>query len=583
MDWKLKTLYERIVDRWEQLDNDYTKINLNRETITAYFRSDEVLDTDDKGNLVGQDIYNGAGPWYSRMMATGFQGSLVSKNIDWIRYQMREHDLKGVDELDQWVQDIKEFMTYVYKRSNFYKVQPQFTHDGLTTGSPLMFAEESIPKRKTIWKPQHYKNSRLYYDGDNEEEGVIVKDKTWTAKQIFDTFVKSDDDKGTRRKKLLTIEVNNALGSGRLNDEFVVYRAVFKVDDPIWEGGWKKPRGYKWLSVYFLEISQQEQEKRNTPLNENVGYFSKPFVTWNYDKKPWEKSSRTPAWYAFWDCLSLQEMDKQYLENTQLKNRPPRFALDSMKNRLSFSPEGKILVSSQEYAMPPKALDLIGDVELSKDIIEVKDSALRRWFLVDFFQMFSSLVDKQKQPVTATQIWQMAGEKATLLSPAIETHSEYLEDCDERMLSIEIKAGRGPFNPQRMENITDVVVSKLGDVAKVGVVPVFIGALAQAQKVSQALKPIQATMEAVAPNFEIWPDSRIMFREWETNNDIAEALDFPQKNIMPKEEYEEELAKLNQQRAQERQQLMAIEMAKASKDVSGPVDPNSILGAAVAA
>lgn len=580
MNWHKKTLYERIIDRWTELENDYTQINQNRETITAYFRSDEILETDDKGNLVGQDIYNGAGPWYSRMMATGFQGSLVSKNIAWIRYQMREFELKGIDELDQWCQDIKDHMTDVYQRSNFYDVQPQFTHDGLTTASPLMFGEENITKRKTMWRPQHYKNARLYYDGDNENEGVIIKDKTWTAKQIFDTFVKEDDENGTKRKELLTIEVNKALESGKLNDEFTVYRAVFKQNDPIWDGGWKKPKGrWTWLSVYFLEITQVDKKKRNTPLNKDVGYFSQPFVTWAYDKKPWEKSSRSPAFYAIWDCMSLQQIDKNFIENIQLKNRAPVLALNSMKNRLHLSPEGEILVSEDEYEKPPKALDMVGDVKLDKDLIDIKDSALRRWFLVDFFQMFTDLIRTQKQPVTATQIWQMAGEKATLLSPAIETHSRYLEACDDRMMNIEMMAGRGPFNRQRMANITDVVLSNAkGPLRSIGVVPVFIGALAQAQKVTQALKPIQATLEALEPLLAIYPDLRMAIREWDTANDIVEALDFPQKNIVPKEEYEEALAAVNQQRAQQAQLENAIEMAKASKDISGKVEPDSVLG-----
>jgi len=584
MDWRDKTLYERIVDRWVELEADYTKINRNRSIITAYFRSDELLDTDDKGNLLGQDIYNGSGPWYSRMMATGFQGSLVSKNIPWIRYQMREFELKGIDKLDQWVQDIKEFMSDAYQRSNFYDVQPQFTHDGLTAGSPLMFAEENIIKRKTIWKPQHFKNVRLYYDNDNEIEGVILKDKTWTAKKIFDTFIKEDDDKGTKRKEKLTIEVNKALESGKLNDEFVVYRAVFKADDPIWDGGWKKPvGGWTWLSVYFLEIDQANNDKRNTPLipvGKGPGYFSQPFATWEFDKKPWEVSSRTPAFYAIWDCMSLQQLDKNFMENIQLKNRPPFVALDTMKNRMSLSPEGKIWVSEREYERPPKSMDLVGDVELSKELIDIKDGALRRWFLVDFFQLFTDLIRTQKQPVTATQIWQMAGEKATLLSPAIETHSRYLESCDDSMMNIEMRAGRGPFNPQRMANITDVVLSNAkGPIRSIGVVPVFIGALAQAQKISQTLKPIQATIEALEPLMTMYPDLRMAIRPWDTMNDIAEALDFPQKNIVPKEEYEKIVDALAEKRAEDEQLAKALEIAKASKDVSGKVEPDSVLGA----
>ena len=93
--WSKKTLYDRIFDRWSEKDTDYTKVNHNREIMATYFRSDELIDTNDKGELLGQAIYNGSGSWFSRMMATGFQGALVSKNIPWLRYQMEQYQKSG--------------------------------------------------------------------------------------------------------------------------------------------------------------------------------------------------------------------------------------------------------------------------------------------------------------------------------------------------------------------------------------------------------------------------------------------------------------------------------------------------------
>ena len=134
-----KTLYDRIVDRHKEKDQDYGKVNRNRRVITELFRSDEIMEVTEAGQLVGQAIYNGSPSWFSRMMATGFQGSLVSKNIDWFRYQMEQSELKGIDLLDIWLQAVKEHMTDAYQKSNFYDVQPQFTHDGVTIGSPVLF------------------------------------------------------------------------------------------------------------------------------------------------------------------------------------------------------------------------------------------------------------------------------------------------------------------------------------------------------------------------------------------------------------------------------------------------------------
>ena len=591
MNWNKKTLYERIIDRWTELDTDYGKANPNRGLMAKLFRSDEIVNTNDKGELVGELQYNGSGSWYSRMMATGFQGSLVAKNTAWIRHMLEELELKGIDELDIWTQNITEHMSGAYKKSNFYDIQPQFTHDGLTTGSPVIFGEENLKKRKTVWKPQHYKNVRLYYDADNDAEGVIIEDKTWTAKKIFDTFIKEDDDNHTKSTAKLSMAVNTALEAGLLNDVFTVYRATFRVNDPIWAGNgeskFKKPKGdWSWLSAYFLELSDAEGDKRDEPLNDNMGDFSQPFAYWNFDKKPWEATSRTPAWYAIWDNMSLQQIDQNYLEDMQNINRPPYMALNTMKGRIDIGPEGQMFGSKEEYDRPPQFLNRVGGIQFSKDLMELKVDSLKRWFYIDQLQMFTDLTRTNKAPVAEYHLWQMAGEKATLLSPAIETHSRYLETTDARMVDIEARAGRGPFDPQTMGNITDIIQSNLQrPVSKVSILPVFIGQLAQAQKISQALKPIQDSMGALLQSrlLELFPDYKWIIKPYETINDIFEAFDFGQKNILPKDELEKLIAGLNQQRAEEAQFARTIEMAKASKDVSGKVEPDSVLGAVAGA
>lgn len=581
MAWIKKNLYDRIYDRYTEKDTDYAKVNNNRDVITTYFRSDEIVDTDEKGNLVGQCIYSGGGPWYSRLMATGFQGSLVSKNIDWIRYQMEQFELKGIDELDIWLQEVKEFMTADYQRSNFYDVQPQFTHDGVTTGSPVMFGEEDILGERTMWMPQHYKNIRLFYDKFNQDDGAIVVDKTWTAKKIFDTFIGTDDKEYTKAAEKLSNAVVQVLRSGMLDKEFTVYRATFKVNDPIWNGeGFTKPdnKQWLWLTAYFLELTEAEVNKKNKPLNDNMGDFSQPYSVWNYDKKPWEASSRTPAFSAIWDNLSLQQIDKNLLENVQNINRPAFMALDSMRNKVDLSPEGAMFVTKDEYDSPPVPISVVGGIEFSKDLLDMKDDALQRWFFIDQFAMFSNLARDKNQPVPATQIWQMMGEKATLLSPAIETHSKYLSTVDARMVDIASRRRQGPFNKRRMENIQDIIESTLGRrVDSVDVQPLFVGPLAQAQKTSQALQPIQSTLDVVGPMMQINPQLVNKYNWYKLAGHAEDALNFPQDVIVPREEYDEIVAAQNQAAKAQQEQENAVEMMKASKSLQGPVDDTSLM------
>jgi len=583
--WSKETLYARIVARWDELTGVYTKVNRNRDYMATYFRSDEVVDTDDNGDLVGQSIYNGSGSWYSRKMATMFQGSLVSKNIAWIRYKMDQHELKGIDELDIWLQKIKDYMSDCYQKSNFYDVQPQFTHDGVTLGSPVMFAEEDKKTKRTMWMPQHYKNVRVYYDKYNQPEGVIVEDKTWTAKKIFDTFIGEDDDNYTKSTSKLAVSIVNALREGRLNEKFKVYRATFKTTDPMWVGdnkdgkGFKKPNGtWDWLTAYFTELTVVDKDKEDKPLNANMGDFTQPFSVWNFDKKFWEASSRTPAWYAIWDNMSLQQMDKNLLEDVQNVNRRAFIALKGQRNNVDLSPEGEMYVTEAEYDRPPKFLDRVTGIQFSQEAMEIKVESLKRWFYADQFSMFTDLANNKNQPVTATQIWQMAGEKATLLSPAIETHSRYLESVDARMIDIEYRAGRGPFDPETMGNITDIIRSNVTrEIKEVDIQPVFIGQLAQAQKTTQALNPIQNTIEAVAPLFQVEPNLRFKYRWYELAGKVEDALDFPQDVVVPKDEYDKRVAAANKAAADQQELENTIEIAKASKDVSKNVEPDSIL------
>jgi hypothetical protein len=570
MNWTDKPLLDKITDRWAEMDDKYNKANRNREMIVNYYRCDEVIEVDDQGQFVGQDIYNASGMFYSQQMARGFQGTFVPKNIPWLAYILDMYELQGIDPLDEWLQEVTKFMADDYRRSNFYDVQPQFILDSLTIGSPVMFGEEDILNRRVVWTPQHYKTVRTYYDRYNEAEGVIVKDTQWTAKKLWDTFVQRDDISGTRRKSILPVPVNQALDSGRLNDTFTVFRAVFKVNDPIWDGWKNKPKGaWKWLGVYFCELAEREQ--KDTPLNINMGYFSQPFVVNDYDKKPWECVSRTPAWYSIWDNLGLQDMDKGFKENMQLKNRPPRGALSTMKGRLDFSSEGITYMEKDEYQYAPKQIDVIGDINLNEKIIQLNEDKMRRWFMADFWQRFNNLVQTNKAPVSTLQIWQMIAENSTQLSPAIESYSKYLNVSDARHVNIASRRGEYPFDPQTMDEVFSLIVeNSRRPVNRIGLTPVFVNALVQAQKRNQELEPLVAgpklLVESGLTAFD--PGARHIVRTYKTADDILKAIGFPQANVRPEDEYNERVAAENKMLAEQQQFENTVEMMKAAKPAS---------------
>jgi hypothetical protein len=171
----------------------------------------------------------------------------------------------------------------------------------------------------------------------------------------------------------------------------------------------------------------------------------------------------------------------------------------------------------------------------------------------------------------------MAGEKSTLLSPAVETHAKYLRSVDDRMIDIESRAGRGPFSAQEMGNLMDIIANTVDNYTQAGIVPVFDGPLAKAQRIQQAVEPVISGLQTMAPVFSLFPETKNKIRGSELIDKLAEATNFPMDIINTDEEYAQIVQGINQQVANQQQFQNSLEAAKASKNLQGPVDENSVL------
>jgi len=582
--WSDKNIYDRMIDRFTQRKQVYDRFKPDRDAMAEYFRLDLDIEVDERTNqlILGREIYEGTGPWAARVMATGFQGKLMSKSIDWIMYEMGQQELQGIDELDIWCQKIKEYMATSYQQGNFYDVQPNFTLDGITIGSPVMFCEEDISTSRIMWIPEHYNQCYVFYDKYNQPEGIIVKDETWTAKKIDDEFCEgnSQEQRQQDRNTKLSVGLAKQLENGNFYEKYTVYRAVFKATDLLWDNpDFKKPIGNpRWISIYFEEGCKQD--RKNEPLRTDP-YYNKPFVVWDYNKKPWHASSSTPAFEAYHDVKSQQQVHKNFLENIQNKTRGAVVHLNTMTNRLDLGPEGLMAVDVAEYDRPPKRIETLGDILLDEKLSAMLGEAVKRHFHHDQLLTFMKRLQDGRAPLNNLETMKLDAESASFLSPFIESHSRYLADCDEVAMGFEIMSGRGPFAPDVMANITDVIMSNITrPLDKITVRPVFIGPLHKMQKISQQIEPIRTGVAIVAEMAAELGDpdmASLMIKQYKTADKALEAVNFPQDCVNTEEDYNQAKAALTQQRMEAEQAKMAIETMKASKNIQGPVDKDSIM------
>ena len=578
-EWTDKNLFDRIKSLWTELDEPYKRLSDARETICERFRPDLDIEIGSSydSRLLGHDIYDSTGVYALNTMVVAFQSLQYSKSLDWQNYKMRQTLLQDIDELDIFCGEIKDHLSQVYQRGNFYETQRPYGKNALSIGSPCSFAEEDIKTGEIMWIPLHYKTFRLYYDRYNRVSGVIVKDK-WSVKNVYDKFCKgrTAEIRQAKAKKIFSSILVRQIEAGQWEEKVTIYRAVFKKSHPLFYG---KNFGlqYEWWGCYFED--DPDSDKKDKPL-ESEGYFSKPFVVWDYEKNPWETASRTPAFNCLYDDVTLSQIMFNYVTNTQLKARPPKAVLAENKGKGSLNPGDNYYLERSQWEYKPEKMDVTGDLRWEKDQLEMFRDNVNRHYHVKLFNLITEIAFSQSNYMPIMQILEIKGEKINQISPILESNENYLRQVSERVMDIEIRAGRGPFRRENLEYIAALVrwnCERLNIEFDGEIIPEFSGELQQQQQTERKLRPIRMMlalskefMESIDP---VLPP--MVIRSYDTFVDGLQAVGFDMKDVNTKEQYEESRAQYDQAQADQLQFENMVEAAKATKGAK-PVESREV-------
>lgn len=566
--YKEKNLFDRIIDRHGQLVKLRAPFDPARKTIVEHFRTDLTLTTDEDGNFLGSDIIEGSGPWYLAVMARGFQGSLVGPSIEWLRYHMRERDFKGVDEVNQWLQEFEEQMYWAYRNSNYYDILPSFITDGLSIGSPVTIADEDAGSGKVIYTIPHYTENYLSKNWLGKDD-TYHREYEMTAMQAAKMF----------DKESLSDALQLELKQGNHYNKHKFIMAIYSEDDDIFNDLKPEDKKYKpdrpWPQFY-IEKNADTLKKKPLPVKKGRitlikdGYWSKPFSAWHYHRNPHETYARTPAWSALSDVKGNEALWSTLYEAAEGEVRPAMMAMANQKGLLHLMPGGTTWAQTKDdYNQPPFPIRKDIKYPFGMDFADRVETKIERHFHTRLFQMIDKYNREHKQPPTAYQIFQMQGENAGQLGPAVQSfEGGLLKTNDDRMIEIEGRAGRLPPPP-------DVVLEYSGG----EVDPQFTGPLAMAQKMFLGVQRVHNGLAGADPIFERWPETKYKVKASMLVEKVLEDLNFPQDCIVPEDEYQEYLAVLAQQEQEDRQLEQAERIAKAIPSVSKDVEPNSPLAA----
>lgn len=577
-----KGIVDRIIDRQGHMEHIRQPWENDCDNITEMFRPDMVKFKsrgDESANkILGAKIYEGTGPWAMGLMSDGIQGHLVSRSNEWFRYGMDERQFKGIDEVNAWLQAFEEHMYSVYRKSNFYDALSPFCRTGVSVGSPVIIPEQDKREDKINCIVPH-PVERYYMQNALGETNVLHLKSEWTVRNAVQEFGKEN----------FSQTVRNNYENGEDGQKVTIIRAIYfhmdRIFDklPKFEPGWNKeieegteqvpirPFGKPnkpWMSFYIEQNAEGDNTGMKKPLRVE-GYWTKPDIEWHYEKDMQEVYARTPSWYAYWDVKSMSQNRKIMLMSGQRNVEPAWWVPAWLKGEFKSYPKGANWYGPGQKEDRPEPLQERSNYAPSADLESRMAKAVERWFHVPMWHMLTRWSEEQKAPPTATQVIEMAGEKAVLLGVRMGRFFTTLEQIDSRFVDIEQRGGRLPEPPDIIRELSNGKI-----------VPEFIGPLAQIQKQYHSLRRTQTVLAAASPLFELDPMVRHKIRAEVVMEHLLEENKFYQDAIVSDDEYKEILAAIAQKEAMAEAVQMGTEVAKAIPSVTKDVEPNSPLALA---
>ena len=566
--WENMNLFERIIVRQGQMAGEREPYEDTFEDILDVFRPG-LSDFEDRSDsdIRVRDHYNGTPASALRVQADGLQGNLVSQSLDWIRYQMPDQRLRGVDEVNKWLLACEEHMRPTYRRSGFYPALGPYFRGGVSVGTPVMISEEIPGEAKINCIVPHPRENFVRFD----RQGVPYQYHRKYEMTVLQT-IKELKDRNVSTDKL-SAAMNTQIKAGNHGMKHWFLQVFYHKDDPIFEGVTGPGKDIKpsrpWIS-YVLEIGADTAKKK--PLTA-TGYWARPHSVWRYETNSDEIYARTPAWHSLPDAMGLLAANKSLIELGNLSVNPRQLATKGMRSlirRAAGSTTYKPTTEDTVEILKHGADYPIGDKERERMAANVE-----RWFDVNFFLAINRLALSGGSPPTATQIIAMDGEKATLMAPRTERIiNDALRPIDDRFWSIELNAGRLPQPP-------DIVLDPEFSSGQVDAE--FVGVLAIAQRKASSVRRTLEGLGIAREFFDIWPELKHKIRGETSLEKTLEDIGFWQDAIVSKEEYAETLRQIAEKQRETEAAELGLAAADAIPKLGKAVEPNSPAAALVEA
>jgi hypothetical protein len=405
---------------------------------------------------------------FLKTLVSGITGYSISPNIVWQKLGLEDTRVTDLYGVKDWLELTERLLYAEFKRSNLYPQVGKFVEYAATYGHAAMLIDEYRPDGRLRFMT--VKISEVYLDADEYGEvDTVFRYFSMSLRNLASFF--GEENLSEARKQDLK-------DKARWNSEVTVLHAVYPrqdFDDDA-PGAWNKP----WASVYL-------DEAQDHVLKES-GYDEFPYAVFIWDRIAGTAYGECPAIHAIKDIILLNKIDESRIKITQMSADPALNVPDTMRGRENVVPHGYNYYMTAGEVITPVAVG--ANYPITLEINRAIEDRVKDWFHVDFFLM---LQHEGGKAMTATEVMELQGEKAAVLSDLVVALNDALRQIITRSFNILFRKRMIPMPPEALAGT--------GTRLKVD----FTGPLAQAQKkyheaggIAQGLQ-IAAAVGQIAP------------------------------------------------------------------------------------
>ena len=525
----MKTVRDKFVDRWKEAPN---------------YCSKSVYDWNNLEAIPTAPVRYSSDPCnYLNTLTSGIIGYSISPNIVWLKLTLQDERQLKLYGVNKWLTEVEQILFAEFNRSNLYQETTKLVNNSATIGHGSMLIDWDYDRSKLRFTANRM--NEVFFDTDEYGEVTTVyRHFLLTIKQAVDFFGYDNLADKTR-------DAYDEEDGRRWNDNIEILYAVYKRTN--YNEEIPDAKNMPYAAVYV-------QLNENHIIMES-GYNDFPYAVFEWDNIPGTPYSESPAMSAMQDIRFLNLANKSTMDIAQTSSRPPMVASEDILD-IDTSPAGITYVKNGDTLQP---LATGENYPITLDILEKIKQTVIDWFNVDFFLM----LQHQDRQMTATEVSELQGEKAAVLSNLIVNFNNCLTRIIQRSFYLLYEEGKIPDPPSGIRDT--------GASIKIE----FLGALAQAQRRYHQTGGINTVLNYIAPMAQLFPESLDLIDQDETMKKLLIGNGMPMSAIRDDKDVEALRKARAQQQAQQQQQAMAMEMSKNmlgnAAQLNEPARPNSMM------